>query len=168
VVRWPGSEETAIPARRGLEHLHTLLAHPGKEVPALPLAGGVETVEQAGLGNVVDAQALATYRRRLAEIDTGLDEADAWGDVRCGAELTTEREALLAEVSAATGLGGRPRTSGSGAERARVTVRKAIATALDAIHGADPVVARHLTTRVRTGLRCCYEPDPDAPVEWRL
>ncbi|HEX7717634.1 MAG TPA: hypothetical protein VF416_10125, partial [Marmoricola sp.] len=70
--------------------------------------------------------------------------------------------------SAATGLGGRPRTSGSGAERARVTVRKAVAAALDAIHGADPVVARHLTARVRTGLRCCYEPDPDAPVHWRL
>lgn len=67
-----------------------------------------------------------------------------------------------------TGLGGRPRTTGSSAERARTTVRKAIAGALDAIHAADPVVARHLTTYVRTGLRCCYEPDPDLPVEWRL
>jgi hypothetical protein len=49
-----------------------------------------------------------------------------------------------------------------------VTVRKAIGTALDAIHSADPVVARHLITHVRTGVRCSYEPDPDAPVEWRL
>ena len=53
-----GSQEAAIPARRGLEHLHTLLSQPGTEVPALRLAGGVETVEQAGLGEVVDAQAL--------------------------------------------------------------------------------------------------------------
>jgi hypothetical protein len=163
-----GSEETAIPARRGLEHLHALLTRPGTEVPALRLAGGVEAVEQAGLGEVVDAQALTAYRRRLAEIDDELDEADAWGDASRGAELTAEREALLAQVSAATGLGGRLRTSGSGAERARVTVRKAIATALETIHAADPVVARHLSARVRTGLRCCYEPDPDAPVEWRL
>jgi len=163
-----GSEESAIPARRGLEHLHALLAQPGTEVPALRLAGGAVTVEQAGLGDVVDDQALAAYRRRLAELDAELDEADAWGDPTRGAELTAERDALLAEVSAATGLGGRRRTTGSGAERARVTVRKAIATALDAIHGADPVVARHLSARVRTGLRCCYEPDPDAPVEWRL
>lgn len=160
--------ETAIPARRGLEHLHTLLSHPGTEVPALRLAGGAETVEQSGLGEVIDAQALAAYRRRLAEIDTGLDEADASGDAALGATLTAEREALLAQVAAATGLGGRTRTSGSTAERARITVRKAIATALDAIHSADPVVARHLTTHVRTGLRCCYEPDPDVPVEWRL
>ena len=124
-----GSEETAIPARRGLEHLHTLLAHPGTRCLRCAWPGESETVEQAGLGNVVDAQALAAYRRRLAEIDTEFDEADAWGDAARGAELTTEREALLSEVSAATGLGGRPRTSGSGAERARVTVRKAIATA---------------------------------------
>jgi hypothetical protein len=163
-----GSEESAIPARRGLEHLHALLTRPGTEVAALRLAGGAETVEQAGLGEVVDAQALTAYRRRLAAIDTELDEADASGDAERGATLATEREALLAEVSAATGLGGRLRTSGSGAERARVTVRKAIATALDTIHSADPVVARHLTMHVRTGLRCSYQPDPDVPVEWRL
>jgi len=163
-----GDQETAIPARRGLEHLHALLSRPGVEMAALRLAGGAQTVEQAGLGEVVDAEALASYRRRLAEIDTELDEADAWGDAVRAEKVTAERAAIVAEVAAVTGLGGRPRISGSGAERARVTVRKAIATALDAIHGADPVVARHLTARVRTGLRCCYEPDPDAPVEWRL
>jgi tetratricopeptide (TPR) repeat protein len=162
-----GDDETAIPARRGLEHLHALLFRPGEEVSALHLAGG-ETVVQAGLGEIVDAQALAAYRCRLAEIDSELDDADVSGDARNGARLAAERDALLAEVSAATGLGGRPRMTGSSAERARVAVRKAIATALDAIHGADPVVARHLTSHVRTGLWCCYEPDPDAPVEWRL
>ena len=30
------------------------------------------------------------------------------------------------------------------------------------------LVARHLTTHVRTGLRCSYQPDPDVPVDWRL
>jgi hypothetical protein len=47
-------------------------------------------------------------------------------------------------------------------------VRKAVASAIEAVHAVDPVLARHLTTHVRTGLRCRYEPDPDAPVEWRL
>lgn len=163
-----GDQEIAIPARRGLEHLHALLSRPGEEVEALRLAGGAETVDQGGLGEVVDQQALRSYRHRLAQIDAELDDADARGDAARGEELTVERDALLAEVSAATGLGGRPRVTGSGAERARVTVRKAIATALDAVHAADPVVARHLTTYVRTGLRCCYDPDPEAAVDWRL
>ena len=117
---------------------------------------------------MVDAQALTAYRRRLTEIDAELDEADARGDAAAGVRLTAERDALVAEVSAATGLGGRARMSGSTGERARVAVRKAIATALDAIHSSDPVVARHLSARVRTGQWCSYEPDPDSPVEWRL
>jgi hypothetical protein len=163
-----GAVESAIPTRRGLEHLHALLTHPGTDVPALHLAGGVETVDQAGLGDLIDDEARAAYRRRLVEIDTELDEADADSDVARSATLTAEREALLAHLSAATGLGGRPRSTGSGAERARVTVRKAIAAALDAIHAADPVVARHLRAHVRTGTSCRYEPDPEAPVAWRL
>lgn len=163
-----GPQESAIPARRGFEHLHTLLTHPGTQIPALRLAGGAQTVEQAGLGEVIDARALMAYRRRLSEIDRELDQADDRGDALAGAALTSERDTLLAQVSAATGLGGRPRTTGSSAERARITVRKAIAAALDAIHSADPVVARHLATHTRTGLTCRYEPDPDAPIHWRL
>jgi tetratricopeptide (TPR) repeat protein len=163
-----GGHETAVPARRGLEHLHLLLSRPGVEVASVQLAGGAVTVEQAGLGEVADAQALAAYRRRLGEIEHELDAADVRGDAARGAELAAERTALVAELSAVTGLGGRPRVAGSGAERARVTVRKAVASAVDAIHGADPVVARHLATYVRTGTRCCYEPDPDSPVVWRL
>lgn len=163
-----GGDETAVPARRGFAHLHALLARPGVEISALDLVGGAETVEQAGLGELADAQALSAYRRRLAGIDVDLDDADATGDAQRGEELATERAALLAELSAATGLGGRPRTTGSSAERARVTARKAISSALDAIHVADPVVARHLSTYVRTGLHCCYDPDPGQAVTWSL
>ncbi|MDR7252590.1 hypothetical protein J2X46_001566 [Nocardioides sp. BE266] len=163
-----GDAESALPARRGFEHLHALLSRPGVEVPALDLAGGAGTVVQGGLGEVADAQALASYRRRLAQIDVELDDADAVGDQERGERLTAERTALVAELGSVTGLGGRARTSGGSDERARVTVRKAVAAALEAIHAVDPVVARHLTAHVHTGLWCRYDPDPDAPVEWRL
>jgi hypothetical protein len=163
-----GPDGSAIPARRGFQHLHTLLCHPGTDVSALRLVGGAATVEQAGLGPVIDDRALAAYRARLREITAELDEADAWSDAGRSALLTTERDALLAEVAAATGLAGRRRITGSGTERARVTVRKAIAAALDAIHTVDPVVARHLSVHVHTGSTCRYDPDPDAPIDWRL
>jgi hypothetical protein len=163
-----GGDERALPARRGFEHLHALVSRPGREISALDLAGGHATVQQGGLGELADAHALAAYRRRLGQIEDELDDADAAGDQARGEQLAAERAALLAELGASTGLGGRPRTTGSSEERARVTVRKAVAAALDAIHAVDPVVARHLTTHVHTGLRCRYEPDPDSPVEWRL
>lgn len=161
-------DEAVLPARRGFEHLHVLLSSPAVEVEALALAGGAVVIEQAGLGEVADRQALAAYRERLRDIDAELDEADAWADAGRAEMLAGEREALLAELAADTGLGGRARVVGSSAERARTTVRKAISAAIEAIHAVDPVVARHLTARVRTGLRCVYEPDPDAPVEWHI
>lgn len=163
-----GGDEHPVPARRGFEHLHALVSRPRTDLTALDLAGGATTVQQGGLGELADARALAAYRHRLQEIDGELDDADAAGDQARGEELAAERAALLAELRGATGLGGRPRTTGSTEERARVTVRKAVAAAIDAVHTVDPVLARHLTTYVRTGLHCRYEPDPDAPVEWRL
>jgi hypothetical protein len=158
--------DAPVPARRGLEHLHTLLARAGQEVPATVLTGAL--VDESDLGPAADRIALAAYRRRLAEIDAELDRADEWADVGLAATLAAEREAVLAEVAATTGLGGRPRPAGSSSERARVTVRKAVATAIRALHAADPVVARHLGAHVRTGHSCTYQPDPDRPVTWRL
>ena len=88
--------------------------------------------------------------------------------MRLIAEIEAEREALLREVAGATGLGGRARTAGSTAERARVAVRKAIAAALERIDSEDPATARLLRAVVHTGSVCRYEPDPDSGIVWRL
>ena len=120
-----------VPARKGMTHLHLLLSRPGNGIDALTLAGGA--VAENDLGPRADATALAAYRRRLRQLDEALDAADATGDATGAETLVAERAALLAEVSAATRLGGRARHIGGSAERARVTVRKAIATAIDTI-----------------------------------
>jgi hypothetical protein len=75
------------------------------------------------VGEVLDKQALSAYRRRLAEIDADLDEARSWADTGRAAKLAAERDALLDQLRAATGLGGRPRVPGSVHERARIAVR---------------------------------------------
>ena len=167
----PGTEQL-VPDMKGLSYLHALLERPGVDVPALDLsalvAGHGTTVSEADLGESVDRQALATYRQRLRDIDVELDEARGWSDPARTERLESEREALLHEVGAATGLRGRVRAAGGSAERARVAVRKAIAAALDRIEAGDPATARLLRTSVRTGSVCRYEPDPDATVVWRL
>ncbi len=157
---------TPVPARKGMAHLHLLLSRPGVGVDALTLAGGA--LAESDLGPRADATALAAYRRRLRQLEEALDAADANGDATGAQTLVDERTALLAEVSAATGLGGRARHVGGSAERARVTVRKAIVTAIDTIATADPLVGRHLTTHIRTGYTCSYEPDGDRPSTWQL
>lgn len=143
-----------LPRMRGLGHLHRLLAEPGRDVPATVLMGG-QVVEQPGL-ELLDEEARRAYRSRLAQLDP-----DDPGDQE-------ERSWLLDQLGAATGLGGRRRTSGSSDERARVAVRKAVVAALARVAEADPWLGRHLHDRVRTGLECRYEPDPDRPVRWLL
>jgi hypothetical protein len=166
-----GTSNQPVPDVRGLHYLHVLLERPGVEVTASDLvaaAAGHTAVPDSDAGDHLDTTALAAYRQRLRDLDEEIDEATSYGDTGRLERLHDEREALLGEVGRATGLGGRSRRAGDTAERARVSVRKAIAAAFDRIEHHDAVVARLLRRTVRTGTTCAYEPDPDAPVSWQL
>ncbi|HEX2316005.1 MAG TPA: AAA family ATPase, partial [Thermomonospora sp.] len=63
-----------MPDAKGLRDLHLLLSGPGTEVPAVRLAnpeGGAEAAAARAMGGdpVLDEEAKARYRRRLAELD---------------------------------------------------------------------------------------------------
>lgn len=165
----PADAEQVLPDMRGLRHLHALLSRPGIDIGALQLASdGGPVLDEAGAGELLDRQALASYRRRLAEIDAELDESVVWSDSARTERLEAEREALLHELGAATGLGGRSRAAAGSAERARSAVRKAITAALERVEAVDAATARALRATIRTGTSCRYDPDPDSPCEWLL
>jgi hypothetical protein len=169
----PHGATHTVPALRGLQYLRMLLDRPGADLSALDLSDAVAghpgaQVAGGDAGPLLDRQALAAYRRRLAELDEELREADARADLALSERLTAEREALLAQVAEATGLGGRPRGTASARERARVAVRKAITAAEQRISSTDPALARLLRATVATGSCCRYEPDPGRPVQWVL
>lgn len=160
-------EGVPVRALRGFDYLHTLLSHPGRPLGAVDLVtGGTGTVLQADVGPQIDRTAATAYRNRLRELDEELAEsADDVGRVE---RLTEERDALLAELRSAAGLGGRVRSSGSSAERARSAVTKAISTAIDRVEGLDPELAAHLRESVRTGSECSYRPTAGSEVAWVL
>jgi hypothetical protein len=110
----------------------------------------------AGRGGVLDARALAEYRRRLAELDDDLAEAERWNDTERASRARTERDFLLRELTSATGIHGHPRRLGSETERARVNVTRAIRSAIDRIRTHNPAAAAHLDQTVRTGTYCSY------------
>jgi hypothetical protein len=166
-----GPAGAAVPLRalRGFGYLRELLRRPGQPVAALDLAGaGTGVAVQAGLGDLLDNQALKAYRQRLRDLEEELTEAEEWSDIGRLDTVRTERDALRSELARATGLGGRARTTGSSQERARVAVRKAISAATDRIGTVDEPLARHLRTGIHTGLYCSYEPDPAGNLEWIL
>ena len=146
---------------KGMSDLARLLDRPGRELAALDLmeAGVVEP----DTGDRIDAAARSAYRRRIEEIESELDSADRSQDAGGSERLTAEREAILSELTAAYGLGGRARAGGT-AERARTAVTARIRETIKRITEADPELGRHLGRSVRTGTFCCYDPDP--PEVW--
>ncbi|MBT0769309.1 hypothetical protein KIH74_10285 [Kineosporia sp. J2-2] len=139
----------------GMAHLAVLFDNPGRPVPAVRLAGAAP--EEAGQ-TVLDPQAREQYRRRLAELDTQIARATDAARTAEADRARDEREWLIAELAAATGLGGRPREFAGAAERARTAVAKAIRRALDRIEAQHAELGGRLRREVRTGTSCCYQP----------
>ena len=168
---------------KGMLYLSRLIAEPGREFHALDLVGqgaggtdrGIGTSEAAALGlrvdggdtgSLIDDEAKAAYRVRLRELQAELDEAEAFNDPVRGEAARLEMDALEAQLSAAFGLGGRPRPEGSAAERARQSVTKAIREATRRIAAEDSALGDHLERSVRTGVYCVYDPDPSSRLTW--
>ena len=163
---------TRVPDSLGLRYLDLLIRHPGRELAApelvqLAAAGPAGTAAPAddlhdasgtGADEILDQQARAAYRQRLTALDEDLAEAEQWNDTERASRLRAEKDFLVRELAAATGLGGRPRRLGAESERARLNVTRAIRSAIARIRDRAPAAAAHLDQAVRTGTRCSYSP----------
>jgi pimeloyl-ACP methyl ester carboxylesterase len=139
-----------LAAGKGIADLALLLGCRGEQVHVLSLLGAPDPT--SGGDPALDRAALASYRRRLAEIDAELDDAD---HARRG-RLVAEREALLRRVAADTGLGGRARRLNDPVERARKTVTARIRDAIRRIEAVHPELGAHLGKTIATGIHCAY------------
>jgi len=153
-----------VPDAKGLHDLARLLAVPGQEISAQELAG--DPVPDTGADEVLDERAKAAYKARLTQLDADIDEATADHDEGRLSVAVEEREALIAVLAEAYGLGGRPRRLKDPAERARVAVTARIREAIKRIRPIHPALAEHLSTGIQTGRRCCYR--PRSPMRWTL
>jgi tetratricopeptide (TPR) repeat protein len=169
-----GGDSFQLKDTKGLVFLHTLLAHPGRDVHVLDLAAGhaggdASSARQAGEGSeLLDGAARVAYKERLEDLRDELDEAERFNDLERAARARREIEFLSEELARAVGLGGRDRRAASAAERARVNVTRTIAAVLKKIADASPALGQHLAATVRTGYFCSYAPDPRMPTVWRL
>ncbi|UBU18133.1 ATP-binding protein [Nonomuraea gerenzanensis] len=158
-----------LPDSKGLADLRILLARPGSDVPAVELLnppGGQVVIAARGMGgdDVLDDEARTRYRRRLELLDEEIDRAVHLGQDHRAADLDAERQALLDELRAAAGLGGRPRRLGDEAERARKAVTNRIRNTLRQLDQRHPELAAHLRASVSTGSTCRYQPASE--VSW--
>jgi hypothetical protein len=175
------SKTVLVRHSRGLSLLVHLLRNPGEEIhvsaldalspsdAAMPThAANVERGEPVGdlgdAGEVLDAQAKATYRRRLVELREELAEAETCNDLGRAESLRAELEALVDQLRQATGLGGRSRRAASNTDRIRVAVTRRIRAAIAQIEKHHEPLGAHLTATIHTGYFCSYGP---GGVPWR-
>jgi hypothetical protein len=182
IIRYHG--RTAIlKSTRGLHCLAVLLRDPGREfhveeLLARPMDASTPAAAVAVHGRatgrlyagipVLDTRAKVEYECRLNDLQQDLNEAERFNDPQRKAAAENELHALVNYLASAVGLGGRDRKTSSDAERARSAVTKCIRKAIQKIGGAIPSLGYHLTSRIKTGYFCSYNPHPDRPVNWRF
>ena len=166
---------------RGLHYIAYLLAHPNERFHVRELSASVggdafspatsdPNIHPGGedASPILDSKAKADYGARLSELRADLEEAERMNDRGRAERIREEREFVNDELSAAVGLSGRDRKMSDASERTRVRIRKAIRSALSAIHEHDLSLAHHLTTCIRTGHYFVYLPDPHQLLSWKL
>jgi hypothetical protein len=152
------------PHLKGLDDLVVLLSNPEREVHCLELMGG----HAAGGAPLpaIDDRARQQYRARIRELQADIDAAHAHNDPVPAERAKAELDALMQQLSAAFGIGGRARRNATAAERARCAVAWRIRAAIQRISRIHEELGRHLDNAVRTGTFCVYR--PEAPVAWQL
>lgn len=162
---------------KGLHYLARLISQPEREVSALDLASGSASDADAAAGDdlsvgvldpgleAIDESARRAYTERIKELQAEIDDSY---DPGIKDRLQDEMDALVDALTGAVGLGGRTRKTSSAAEKARLSVTRAMRSAIERIEENDPVLGKHLSVSVRTGTFCSYSPDASSQIRWTL
>jgi len=155
--RWTFDDKTVVvKASKGMTDLQRLLAEPGREISALDLMGSRKAADSPV--DTLDSRARLEIEERIRELQADLEEADANHDIARSERAAAELDQLVDELSAAIGLGGRARSTGTDPERARSAVTQRIRSTIARIDRLHPKLGGHLATSVETGTFCVYRP----------
>lgn len=154
----------SVPHTKGLADIARMVASPGTDIHVLDLMGSVDRTGAGG--EIVDRQALAAYRARLADLAADIDDAERDHDPERAALAAAEREAILDELRRVTVPAGRTRAfANHPAERARKAVSGRVRDAIRKLEGVLPELADHLHRTIVTGTYCRYRDDGPP---WRI
>jgi hypothetical protein len=159
-----GGRRATVAHTKGLADIARMLAAPGTEIRVLDLVDA--HLRAAGTDDVADRQALASYRRRIADLDTEVDDAARDNDLERRARAEAERQAIIDELSRVTGTRGRSRPfANNPSERARKAVTARVRDVIRKLAPVLPELAAHLERSIVTGAYCRYRPDT---VDWHI
>jgi 7-cyano-7-deazaguanine synthase in queuosine biosynthesis len=184
-------KEILLKDAKGLRYIAYLLRHPEQDFYMLNLkqeaeispsnSGGEiykkmckEKLAEEGLvisnsgdgGDVIDAQALADYKREIKDLDGEIREAEENHDLARLETLRDQKELFLKHIMAASGLLGRTRKFDDEYEKARKSITKCIIDSRRKIQKDHLALGQHLENSINTGSFCSYTPEKPTPWEF--
>ncbi len=186
-IRYAGTT-VHLPHVMGLEYLAYLLRHPGRDYgveeldatirgnlrPASDISGGLSLSTAEGFrvggigdaGDQIDKESEKTLQARQRQLSKALKKAVASGNTAAADEIRSEQAWIRGYLKQTLGLGGRPRKANDSKEKARINVQRHIKRATGQIEQRHPVLGAYLTSFVRTGDYCIYDPPLADRVPW--
>jgi sugar phosphate isomerase/epimerase len=166
--------ELRLKDSKGVRYLDTLLRHPHTVFHALVLAADEVAASAhspmalaSDSGPILDRQARRAYGARLEALRVELTDAERLADLGRAERVRAEIDQLSAELESAISPTGVTRRWSSPAERARLSVTKAIRATQKKVLAACPELGQHLANCIKTGQTCSYEPEPGGEIEWQ-
>jgi len=102
VIGFAGSE-ARVRDSKGMHDLARLLAAAGRDLAAVNLVAPGPVPRSSDLGDTIDAAARGSYKARLVELESDLEDADRAGDPECSVRLHAEATRSSTSSAAPTG-----------------------------------------------------------------
>jgi len=115
---------------------------------------------------VLDKESIKNYEKNLNQLDASLETAKKNNDLAEQERLQGERDTVIGQLKANTGIGGKLRKFGGDAKKAKDTVSKAISRAKNDIKHHNEKLFQHLENSVRLSNDCSYNPEPS--IDWQF
>ena len=123
-------------------------------------------IDESSQTKSIDSKAKSQYQKRLKELQTEIDDAEAFNQIEKIEVLREEYDSILEHLSQSLGLSGKTRKIGSTIEKARSAVTWRIRNAIKKLEPNHPKLAKHLSKSIKTGTFCSYQPEVD--IDWTL
>lgn len=146
---------------KGLYDLERLLGNPQKQFHCTELMGcGLEMHAE----RVFDEKAKRSYQKKILELQEEIRWSENNNDLQRTATLHKEYDDIVDHLSASLGLGRKIRKSHDVLDKARSAVTWRIRNAIQKIEKVHPILSKHLTASIKTGIFCYY--NPEKPLKW--
>lgn len=146
---------------KGFNDLAKLLGQPEKQFHCTELMGaGLVAIAEP----VFDEKAKRSYQRKILELQEEIRWSENNNDLQRTSYLHEEYDQIVNHLTSSLGLNGKIRKSHDNLDKTRSAVTWRIRTAIQKIEKAHPMLGKHLSASVKTGIFCSYS--PEKPVKW--